>query len=55
MVTVILTVLVFMIIIITHEFGHFIAAKSVGVLVHEFSIGFGPAIFKNRARKRCMF
>lgn len=51
MVTVILTVLVFMIIIITHEFGHFIAAKSVGVLVHEFSIGFGPAIFKKQGKE----
>lgn len=51
MVTVILTVVIFMIIIITHEFGHFIAAKSVGVLVHEFSIGFGPAIFKKQGKE----
>lgn len=51
MVTVILTVLIFMIIIITHEFGHFIAAKAVGVLVHEFSIGFGPTILKKQGKE----
>ncbi len=28
-----------------HELGHFLAAKAVGVHVHEFAIGFGNAIF----------
>lgn len=28
-----------------HELGHFLTAKSFGVLVHEFSIGMGPKIF----------
>ena len=31
--------------IIGHEFGHFIAAKSVGVKVDEFGIGFPPRLF----------
>ena len=31
-----------------HEFGHFLAAKAVGVKVNEFSIGMGPAIWKKR-------
>jgi len=30
----------------THELGHFIAAKAFGVRVNEFSICMGPAIFK---------
>jgi len=37
--------IVFGLIIGFHEFGHFIVAKLTGVGVHEFSIGFGPALF----------
>jgi len=33
------------ILIIAHEFGHFIVAKRCGVRVERFSIGFGPKIF----------
>jgi regulator of sigma E protease len=39
------TLLVFGAIIVFHEFGHFIVAKRSGMLVHEFSVGFGPALF----------
>ena len=28
-----------------HEFGHFIAAKKIGILVEEFAIGFKPRLF----------
>ena len=45
---VILTIIVLGIIIFVHEFGHFIAAKSVGIYVETFSIGFGPKIFSFR-------
>lgn len=41
---IILAIVVFSIIIIVHEFGHFILAKANGVTVLEFSIGFGPKI-----------
>jgi regulator of sigma E protease len=37
------------ILIIVHEFGHFIIAKKVGVRVEKFSLGFGPTIFKKKA------
>ena len=36
----------FLLLIFIHEFGHFIAAKSVGVRVNEFAIGFGPKLIK---------
>lgn len=39
-------VLVFLILIIIHEFGHFIVAKLNGVKVNEFAVGFGPKLFK---------
>lgn len=39
---------VFLILIIIHEFGHFIAAKAVGVRVNEFAVGFGPKLFSKK-------
>ena len=35
-----------MMVILFHEFGHFIVAKMVGIKVNEFSIGMGPKIFQ---------
>ena len=46
--TAIWAIIIFSVIIFVHEFGHFITAKSFGVLVHEFAIGMGPAIFKKQ-------
>ena len=37
--------LVFGIIVVVHEFGHFYFAKKSGILVREFAIGMGPKIF----------
>jgi regulator of sigma E protease len=39
-----LTALAVVIIVIFHEFGHFITAKMCGVGVRRFSIGFGPKL-----------
>ena len=36
------------VLIVIHEFGHFITAKMFKVYVNEFSIGFGPAIFQKK-------
>ena len=37
--------IVLSILILVHEWGHFITAKSVGVKVEKFSLGFGPKLF----------
>ncbi len=37
--------------VIIHEFGHFIVAKILGVGVERFSIGFGPVLFKIKPKK----
>ena len=37
-------IIIFGLIILFHEFGHFIVAKLYGVKVEEFSIGFGPRL-----------
>ena len=45
-------ILIFIIVIgllvFVHEFGHFIVAKKSGILVREFSIGFGPKLVQLR-------
>jgi regulator of sigma E protease len=33
-----------------HEFGHFIVAKRMGVRVEQFSLGFGPVLFKKKKK-----
>lgn len=37
--------IVLSVLVLVHEFGHFIAAKKIGVRVEKFSFGFGPKIF----------
>ncbi len=44
MLTFIASVFVFGLLIIFHEFGHFVVAKIVGIKVNEFSLGFGPKL-----------
>ena len=46
MLQIILAILAFGILVIVHEFGHFITAKRGGVQVNEFWIGMGPTIIK---------
>lgn len=45
MVGILTFILVFGIIVVVHEFGHFYFAKKSGILVREFAIGMGPKIF----------
>jgi len=42
---ILLAILVFGVLILVHELGHFIVAKSVGIKVYEFAIGMGPLLF----------
>ncbi len=51
MLTAIITVIIFLVMISLHEFGHFIVSKLVGVKVLEFAIGMGPAILKWKGRE----
>ncbi|HEX3011496.1 MAG TPA: RIP metalloprotease RseP [Syntrophomonadaceae bacterium] len=39
--SVLVTIIVLSILILVHEWGHFIAARRVGIPVYEFSLGFG--------------
>lgn len=42
MMTIILFILVFGVVVIAHEFGHFLLAKANGIHVVEFAVGMGP-------------
>nr|WP_294487888.1 RIP metalloprotease RseP [uncultured Anaerosporobacter sp.] len=42
---IILAILIFSLIIIIHELGHFLLAKKNGIEVVEFSVGMGPRLF----------
>ena len=45
MITALLVVAILVLLIVTHEFGHFITAKIFGVRVDEFGIGYPPRAF----------
>ncbi|MBQ1501821.1 MAG: RIP metalloprotease RseP [Firmicutes bacterium] len=42
--TIISVILVFCVLILSHEFGHFLAARACGVFVEDFSLGMGPKL-----------
>ena len=48
MVTALVTIIMFLVMISLHEFGHFITAKLMGFKILEYAIGFGPAIWKSK-------
>jgi regulator of sigma E protease len=50
MLNIIITILVLGVIVLIHELGHFLAARSIGVSVLEFSIGMGPRLYKREGR-----
>ena len=53
--TLLLFILVLGITVFVHELGHFLFAKIVGVHVYEFSLGFGPVVFKHIAKDKTQY
>lgn len=51
MVTLILFVIIFGVVVVSHEFGHFLLAKANGIHVVEFAVGMGPTIFSFRKKE----
>jgi regulator of sigma E protease len=49
--SVLLAILVLLIMITIHEFGHYIVGKIFKFKINEFAIGMGPAIFKKTSKK----
>jgi len=48
---VVYTVIILGILILIHEFGHFITARLSGVKINEFAIGMGPTLFKFQGKE----
>src|SRR6185295_4193553 len=46
--SIIIFLIVLAVLILVHEFGHFIVAKKSGIRVDEFGLGFPPKIFAKK-------
>lgn len=53
--TIVVAVLVFGLVVLIHEWGHFQAARRCGVQVNEFSIGFGPALWQHQGKDGTLY
>ncbi len=48
---IVLAIVILLAMVTVHEFGHYVAGKILGFKINEFSVGFGPALFKKRSKK----
>ena len=48
--TIIYFILLLSVIVVVHEFGHFIVAKLFNVYCYEFSIGMGPKLWSKKGK-----
>ncbi len=48
---VVLAIGILLAMVTVHEFGHYIVGKVLGFKINEFSVGFGPALYKKRSKK----
>lgn len=46
--SIIITLIIFTVIVVIHEFGHFFVAKKCNVLVEEFAVGMGPKLLSKK-------
>ncbi len=53
--SVLLAVLILLLMITVHEFGHYVAGKIFKFKINEFAIGFGPALFKKTKKNGEIF
>ncbi len=52
---VLLALLMISVLVMMHEFGHFLAARACGIAVREFSIGMGPLLLKRKGKQGTQF
>ncbi len=52
---VVLAIVVLLIMITVHEFGHYVAGKLLGFGIEEFAIGFGPKLYSKKAKSGEVF
>lgn len=47
-------IIIFFLVVVSHEFGHFLVGRLNGIGVDEFTVGLGPVIFRKKG-KHCLF
>lgn len=47
---ILLALVVLLVLITVHEFGHYIAGKVLGFKINEFAVGFGPTLYKKKKK-----
>ncbi len=52
---ILLAILVLLVMITVHEFGHYVAGKILGFKINEFAIGFGPKLFSKTKKNGEVF
>lgn len=50
-----LSLLVISLVVLVHEYGHYVLMRRNGVQVVEFTIGFGPTLFETKLKSGTMF
>ncbi len=48
---ILLAILILLVMITVHEFGHFVSGRILGFRIDEFAIGFGPKLLRVKSRK----
>ena len=48
---IILAFIIFSVMIIIHELGHFLLARQHGITVTEFAVGMGPKLLSHKSKK----
>ena len=46
--SVLITIIIIAVLILAHEWGHFMAARRIGIPVYEFSLGFGTKLLSTK-------
>ncbi len=49
--SVLLAIMILLVMITVHEFGHYLAGKALKFKINEFAIGFGPKLFRRVSKK----
>ena len=52
---VLLAIVILLLMIVIHEFGHYLAGKILKFKINEFSVGFGPKIFSKKKKNGEVF
>ena len=50
-ISILIFLIMFSVIVISHEFGHYAIAKRNGIRVNEFDIGMGPVLYRKKGRE----